>query len=186
MKIDDVDVTIFPNAAAFEVWLSHNHQRHEGIWLKIAKKNSGQSSITSDEAVDVGLCWGWISGKRLPLGETYYLQKYVPRRAGSVWSQVNVNKVEALTQTGRMRAPGLAEVAAAKKDGRWKAAYASQRTATAPKDLRQALTQNKVAERAFAQLNKTDQYAIFLRLLKERTPARRVALLKKIVASLKK
>ena len=83
-------------------------------------------SLTSDEAVDIGLCWGWISGQRRGLDETWYLQKYVPRRPRSIWSQINVAKVEALTAAGRMRPPGLAEVEAARADGRWAAAYSGR------------------------------------------------------------
>ena len=100
------------------------------MWLKIAKKNSGVPSLTDDEAVDVGLCYGWISGQRKSLDEVYYLQKYVPRRPRSRWSQVNVDKVAELAAAGRMRPSGWAEVEAAKADGRWDAAYASQRNAT--------------------------------------------------------
>jgi uncharacterized protein YdeI (YjbR/CyaY-like superfamily) len=87
--------------------------------LKIAKLRRGVASVTSDEAVDVGLCWGWISGHRKALDETWFLQRYTPRRPGSNWSAVNVAKVEALLAAGRMRAPGLAEVEAAQADGRW-------------------------------------------------------------------
>src|SRR5262249_25782839 len=90
-----------------------------GVWLKIAKKGSGIPSLTADEAVDVGLCYGWISGQRKSCDEVYYLQKYVPRRPRSRWSQVNVAKVEALSAAGRMRPSGLAEVEAAKAEGRW-------------------------------------------------------------------
>ncbi len=103
-----------------------------GVWLKIAKQGSGVPSLTSDEAVDVGLCYGWISGQRKSCDEIYYLQKYVPRRPRSRWSQVNVVKVGELTAAGRMRPSGVAEVEAAKSDGRWGAAYQSQRNATRP------------------------------------------------------
>jgi len=113
----------FADAAAFDAWLATNHGRHEGIWIKMAKKGSGVPSITSDEAVDVGLCWGWISSHRKGLDGVYFLQKYTPRRPHSRWSKVNVAKVEALTRDGRMRPPGQAEVDAARADGRWAAAY---------------------------------------------------------------
>jgi uncharacterized protein YdeI (YjbR/CyaY-like superfamily) len=116
----------------------------------MAKKSSGIPSLTDDEAVDVGLCWGWISGQRRSHDGSYYLQKYVPRRPRSVWSQVNVEKVTLLIAAGRMRAPGLAEVAAAKSDGRWEAAYVSQRNATPPPDLVKALARNKAARDFFA------------------------------------
>jgi len=183
-ELDGVEVITFSHSSAFESWLVDNHERHDGVWLKMAKKDSGVPSLTSDEAVDVGLCWGWISGQRRLYDRSYYLQKYVPRRPGSVWSQVNVDKVRSLTAAGRMRAPGLAEVAAAKSDGRWQAAYASQRNATPPPDLVKALAQNKAAKRFFAQLKKSGQYAAILRLVKERTAAGRAARVKKIVAAL--
>lgn len=102
-----------------ETGASAHHGLEQGVWLKIAKKGTGVASLTNDEAVDVGLCWGWISGHRKALDATWFLQRYTPRRRGSNWSAVNVAKVEALTAAGRMRPPGQAEVDAAKADGRW-------------------------------------------------------------------
>jgi uncharacterized protein YdeI (YjbR/CyaY-like superfamily) len=112
----------FETAQRFDAWLAENHEQDEGIWLKITKRGSGKTTITSDEAVDVGLCWGWISSLRKPLDDQYFLQKYTRRRRRSAWSRVNVDKVDALTEAGRMRPPGLAEVMAAKADGRWERA----------------------------------------------------------------
>src|SRR5690349_23004324 len=119
---DGAEVLPFADAAAFDAWLVEHHDHQPGVWLKLAKVSSGIPSMTSDEAVDVGLCWGWISGQRLGLDDTWYLQKYVPRRPRSNWSALNVRKVQQLTAAGRMRPPGLAEVEAAKADGRWDAA----------------------------------------------------------------
>src|SRR4051812_33141583 len=116
---DDAEILPFRDAHEFDAWLAEHHGEQAGVWLKLGKAASGIPSLTSDEAVDVGLCWGWISGQRLALDETWYLQKYVPRRRRSIWSQVNVAKVEALTAAGRMRPSGMAEVEAAKADGRW-------------------------------------------------------------------
>lgn len=121
---DDLDVITCEDAGAWEAWLAANHGAARGVWLKIAKKHTSVPSVTSDEAVDVGLCWGWISGHRNALDDTYFLQRYTPRRPGSNWSAVNIAKVEALTAAGRMRPPGLAEVDAAKADGRWDRASA--------------------------------------------------------------
>lgn len=109
----------FASASDFEAWLDAHAGRSSAVWLKIAKVHTGIASITSDEAVDVGLCFGWISVKRIGLDETYYLQRYVPRRPGSNWSELNVRKVAELTAVGRMRPSGMAEVAAAKADQRW-------------------------------------------------------------------
>jgi uncharacterized protein YdeI (YjbR/CyaY-like superfamily) len=116
---DELDVITCEDAAAWDAWLSANHGLHQGVWLRIAKNRSGAASLTNDEAVDGGLCWGWISGHRKGLDETWFLQRYTPRRPRSNWSAVNVAKVEALMAAGRIRPPGLAEVEAAKADGRW-------------------------------------------------------------------
>ncbi|NUP04354.1 MAG: OmdA domain containing protein, partial [Nonomuraea sp.] len=106
------------DAAAFESWLAGHHDTPGGVWVRIAKKGSGVTSVTAAEALEVALCYGWIDSQRKGLDGTYFLQKYSPRRARSTWSKVNVAKVESLTAAGRMRAPGLAEVAAARADGR--------------------------------------------------------------------
>jgi uncharacterized protein YdeI (YjbR/CyaY-like superfamily) len=113
------EVIAFRDVAEFEAWLDANSDLPVGVWLKIAKKGSGVASLTSDEAVDAGLCYGWISGQRKSLDHIYYLQKYVPRRPRSHWSELNVTKVGQLTAAGRMRPSGIAEVEAAKADGRW-------------------------------------------------------------------
>jgi uncharacterized protein YdeI (YjbR/CyaY-like superfamily) len=119
----EAEVIAFRNAAEFEAWLDDHVDLQAGVWLKIAKKASGVPSLTADEAVDVGLCYGWISGQRKALDDVYFLQKYVPRRPRSRWSQINVAKVDELIAAGRMRPSGLVEVEAAKADGRWAAAY---------------------------------------------------------------
>ena len=121
---DDLETITCADAAAWDAWLAANHGRQEGVWLKIAKQGTGVASPTNDEIVDVGLCWGWISGHRKGLDETFYLQRYTPRRPRSNWSAVNVAKVIALLAAGRMQPPGLAEVEAAKADGRWERATA--------------------------------------------------------------
>jgi uncharacterized protein YdeI (YjbR/CyaY-like superfamily) len=140
--------------------------------------------LTDDEAVDVGLCYGWISGQRKGFDETYYLQKYVPRKPRSRWSQVNVRKVEELVAAGRMRPPGLVEVAAAKADGRWDAAYASQKEATVPPDLADALAASPQAASAFESLNKTERYAVILDIVTARSPGTRITHLRKAIAAL--
>ncbi|WP_067713207.1 YdeI/OmpD-associated family protein [Nocardia yamanashiensis] len=179
-----MDPVPFADAAAFDSWLASNHGLAEGVWILMAKKGSGIPSLTEDEAVDVGLCWGWISGQRKGFDEQFYLQKYVPRRPRSHWSQVNVDKVAELTAAGRMRAPGLAEVAAARADGRWAAAYPSQRTFTVPPDLEAALSGQPRARAAFEALDRTGQYAIVLELLRARTDKTRSNRLAKALAAL--
>jgi uncharacterized protein YdeI (YjbR/CyaY-like superfamily) len=173
---DPTPVIHFPDAAAFETWLENHVTLQTGVWMKMAKAGSGIASITSDEAVDSGLCFGWISGQRKRLDDTFYLQKYVPRRPRSDWSQVNVRKVEALTAAGRIRPSGQAEVDAAKADGRWDAAYVAQQDFRVPDDvpddLAGALAADPAAQAAYAALPRTRQYAVVLDVVRGSTAAR--------------
>ena len=182
--VNEAVVIAFRDAAEFEAWLDAHAGQRAGVWLKIAKRGSGVPSLTDDEAVDVGLCYGWVSGQRKSCDEVYYLQKYVPRREGSRWSQVNVAKAGELIAAGRMRPPGLAEIEAAKADGRWAAAYQSQRNATVPPDLAAALTASPRAARAFGALSKTQRYAVILKLITARTATARVARLRTAMSAL--
>lgn len=180
----DAAVIGFRSAAEFEAWLDTHTHLHAGVWLELAKKGSGVPSLTSDEAVDVGLCFGWISGQRKPCDDVRYLQKYVPRRPRSRWSRINVVKVEQLLAAGRMRPSGLAEVESARSDGRWAAAYESQRNATIPDDLAAALAASPRAARAFAGLDKTRRYAVILALVTARTAKAHEAQLRRAIAAL--
>ncbi|WP_406002326.1 YdeI family protein [Streptomyces sp. NBC_00829] len=183
-SINGVEVLAFADAAQWESWLDEHYVVESGVWLKLAKKNSGIASVTAAEVIDVALCYGWIDGQRRSCDETYFLQKITPRRPRSLWSQVNIRKVEALTEAGRMREPGARAVREAKADGRWSAAYASQRNAAVPPDLMVALTDNEQAKAFFEQLNKTEKYAVIHRLLTAKTPDTRASRLRRMMASL--
>lgn len=182
--LDGAEVICCDDAGQWESWLAEHHEVRAGVWLKIAKKNSGVASVTPAEALDVALCYGWIDSQRKSLDGTYFLQKYSRRRPRSSWSKVNIDKVEALVAAGRMRAPGLAEISAAKADGRWDAAYESQRNATVPPDLAAALAQNERARAFYESLGSTDRYAVILPLLKAATAENRAARLRKMIALL--
>jgi uncharacterized protein YdeI (YjbR/CyaY-like superfamily) len=181
---EEAMVIAFRDAVAFESWLDAHADMSAGVWLKLAKKGSGVPSLTADEAVDVGLCFGWISGQRKSYDEVYFLQKYVPRRPRSRWSQINVARVERLIAVGRIRPSGLAEVEAAKADGRWVGAYESQRDATVPPDLAAALATSPRAAQAFETLNKTQRYGVILKLVTARTAAARATQLRRTITEL--
>jgi uncharacterized protein YdeI (YjbR/CyaY-like superfamily) len=179
-----VDVLDFPDAARWESWLAAEHGVRTDVWLRIAKRHSGIAVISLAEALDVALCYGWIDGQRKAHDDVSFLQRYSRRRPRSSWSKVNVAKVEALMAAGRMRPAGLAEVEAAKADGRWEAAYESQRTATVPPDLAAALAADARANAVFERLGRSDRYAVILPLLKARTPETRARILARAVARL--
>lgn len=177
--------TLFKSAKAFEAWLKKNHATSEGLWLKIAKRGSNEPSVTYPEAVEIALCWGWIDGQKKSLDDQHYLQRFTPRRARSVWSRINVNKVQALIEAGRMQAPGQAQIEAAKADGRWARAYDGARTSTVPEDLQAALNAEPAAKAFFASINASNRYAILWRIqtaARAETRARRIAQLVEMLA----
>lgn len=178
----ELPILAFESATAFERWLAEQIGLSNGLWLRIAKKGSGVASVNYDEALEVALCYGWIDGQKKSFDEQHWLQKFTPRRARSVWSQVNRAKAEALIASGRMQPVGLAEVERAKADGRWEAAYASQRTMEVPADLARALTANPVAQAFFDTLNSANRYAILWRVQTAKRPETRAARIAKAVA----
>ena len=179
-----MDVLDFPDAAEWESWLAANHDGRSEAWLRIAKRHSGLVSVTVTEALDVALCYGWIDGQRRAYDDVSFLQRYSRRRPRSSWSRVNVAKVEALVAAERMQPAGLAEVEAARADGRWQSAYESQRTAAVPPDLVAALAGNAQASAAFERLGRSDRYAVILPLLKARTPETRARTLAQAIERL--
>ena len=175
----------FRNARAFETWLRKHHDRADGLWLKIAKRGAAEPTVTYAEAVDVALCWGWIDGQKQALDDQHFLQRFTPRRPRSLWSKVNIGKVAALIEAGRMQAPGLAQIEAAQADGRWARAYDGARTAVAPDDLLEALDAEPKAKAFFATLDAANRYAVLWRIqtaVKAETRARRIAQLVAMLA----
>ncbi|MFJ9120765.1 YdeI family protein [Streptomyces sp. NPDC102394] len=181
---DDDEPRAFASAEALDTWLAARPAPRTGLWVKVAKKGSGIVSVTWAEVNDVALCHGWITGQRKALDAAYFLQRITPRRPGSLWSVVNVRRVAELTEAGRMRPAGLAEVAAARADGRWAAAYAPQREAEVPEDLEAALAGDPRARAAFDGLGRTDRYQVIFALLTARTPVGRATRLAAALARL--
>jgi uncharacterized protein YdeI (YjbR/CyaY-like superfamily) len=169
----------FRSAEEWDAWLAEHHgDRPDGVWLRIAKKGSGVATVAYPEVLDIALAYGWIDGQRKPLDETYFLQRFVPRRARSRWSQVNRTKAERLIADGRMRPSGLAEVERAQADGRWEAAYEPQSRAAVPADLQAELDARPAAAAFFATLSAQNRFSILYRLQDAKRPetrARRLA-----------
>jgi len=184
---DPKKIKAFESEAAFEAWLRANHARETEIWLRIYKKGSNKPTITNAQALDVSLCWGWIDGIRKSLDEESFLQRYSPRRPKSLWSQINRRHVKRLILAGRMQPPGRKQVDAAKKDGRWKAAYAPIRAttrATIPRDLRAAIAADARALDTFQKLGKVNLFVLAFRTNNMKTPAGRARKIAELVAML--
>ena len=171
------DTITLATAAEWEAWLERNGNASAGVWLRLGKKGADVPTVTYAEALDVALCFGWIDGKKQAEDARYWRQRFTPRSAKSIWSQINKRKAEALIAAGRMRPAGLLEVERARRDGRWDAAYASARTSTVPEDLQRALDANADAKAFFASLDSRNRYAILFRIQtvrKAETRARKI------------
>lgn len=167
----------FKDQKEWTAWLARRHADSVGIWLKIAKKASGIRSVSYDEALEAALCYGWIDGQKKSCDESTWLQKFTPRGPKSVWSRVNREKAEALIASGKMKRAGRKAVESAKQDGRWEAAYDSQRRAAVPDDFQAELNKNVKAQSFFATLDSGNHYAILYRIQtakKAETRARRI------------
>lgn len=183
---DNFPVMSFETAADWEAWLDEHHADSGGIWLKLAKKESGLPSVTYAEALDSALCYGWIDGQKASFDDRYWLQKFTPRRAKSMWSKLNCDKVAALIAGGRMRPAGLRQVELAKADGRWDLAYESQSKITIPEDFQRELDKNQEAQDFFKTLNSVNRYSVLRRIQIAKKPETRAALIQKYIEMLSK
>jgi uncharacterized protein YdeI (YjbR/CyaY-like superfamily) len=176
-------IVAFPNAAAFSAWIEQPGSA-SGLWVKFAKKTSGITSISKQEAIDVALCHGWIDGQMAKFDANHFLIRFTPRRARSKWSEVNRTRAMELMKEGRMTSAGLAEIERAKSGGRWDAAYPPPSRATMPDDLAAALEGNAAAKALFANLDGQNRFAILHRIQDAKKPETRAARIAKYVGML--
>jgi uncharacterized protein YdeI (YjbR/CyaY-like superfamily) len=183
---DELPTLLFATSADLEAWLEQNHAGSAGLWLKIAKKGVAETSVTYGEALELALCFGWIDSQKRGFDERHFLQRFTPRRPRGRWSKINREKAEALIEAGKVRSTGMAEIEAARADGRWEAAYEGQRTAKVPDDLQRELDANPPAAKFFAALDGANRYAILYRLDEAKKPETRERRLRKFVAMLER
>jgi uncharacterized protein YdeI (YjbR/CyaY-like superfamily) len=174
----------FASPKEWEKWLDKHHRTSKGLWLKLAKKDTGIDSVTYAEALDVALCYGWIDGQKGALDDTFWLQKFTPRTARSKWSKVNRDKATALIKEDRMKPAGLAAVEQARSDGRWEAAYDAQSKASVPEDLQREFDKNPAAAAFFATLDSANRYAVLYRIQEAKKPETRARRIEKFVTML--
>lgn len=184
VRVDPDKVLEFKDEQTFYEWLGRHWDKETEVWIKIYKVRSGVASITPTQAIDVVLCWGWIDGIRKAFDDKSFLQRYSPRGKKSVWSQINVANVERLSKAGRMQPPGLAQVAAAKADGRWEKAYSVSKT-KAPDDLLAAIRAEPKALAMYETLSSQNRFALTFRTLSMKTAAGRKKKIEGFVEMLK-
>ena len=176
----------FKDSAEFRSWLEKNHSKESEIWVGFWKKASGKVGLNYDQALDEALCFGWIDGIAKSFDEESYLQRFTPRRPKSNWSKINTEHVGRLIKEGKMMPSGLAAVEAAKKDGRWEAAYDSLANIKIPDDFLKELSKNKKAEEFFKTLNKTNSYYIAYQLQNAKKEETRVNRMRRIIEKLER
>jgi uncharacterized protein YdeI (YjbR/CyaY-like superfamily) len=174
----------FQSPGEWERWLEQHHATSDGLWLKIAKKNSGTTTVTHPEALELAICFGWIDAQRRAFDERFWLQRFTPRRPRGKWSRINREKASELIEQRLMRPAGLEQVQRAKQDGRWEAAYEGQRTASVPDDLQRELDRDPAARAFFEQLSSQNRYAILYRIQDAKRPQIRAKRIEKFMAML--
>ena len=176
---DEKPVLAMKRKSDWRKWLDKNHAKSSGVWLRLAKKDSGLDSVSRSDALDVALCYGWIDGQVKKDGdENTWLQKFTPRRPRSIWSKINTGKADALIKSGRMRPAGLAAIESAKSSGRWESAYQSWSDRDVPPELQAALDASPNAKAFFETLRGPNRYGVIFRVQtakKAETRAKRIA-----------
>ena len=180
----DLPVLTFDDLAAWEAWLNEHGASADGLWMKLGKANAPRSTISKAQAIEGALCHGWIDGQLAKFDQHYFLVRFTPRRRGSRWSAANRNTAQSLIDAGRMSSAGQREVEAAKADGRWDSAYASQSKAEPPPDLLKALAANPAARRMFEELDGANRYAIIYRVQDAKKPETRIRRIQQYVEML--
>jgi uncharacterized protein YdeI (YjbR/CyaY-like superfamily) len=180
------ETRLFKDQTAWAAWLAKNHARSSGIWLRLAKKNSGLKSITYAEALDIALCYGWIDGQKKPENDQTWLQRFCPRSPKSIWSKINCEKALALIESGRMMPPGHQAIEQAKNTGHWDSAYDSPSRATVPDDFQAALDASPRANAFFMNLDRANRYAILFRIQTGKRPETRERNIQKFIAMLER
>ncbi len=182
----EAEIKAFPSQAQFRTWLTKNHARQEGVWVRFYKKDSGVKTIVYKEALDEALCFGWIDSIMKKYDDVSYIQKFSPRRPRSIWSKRNIEHIERLTKENRMMPQGLLQYETAKQDGRLDRAYEPPSKAVIPDDLLKLLSKDKKALAFAASLSRSNINAIAFRLSTAKKPETRERRLKLIVEMLKK
>jgi uncharacterized protein YdeI (YjbR/CyaY-like superfamily) len=183
---EELPELIVADERAWLAWLrAHGAEQQRGVWLVLAKKGTTEpTSLNYAQALDHALCHGWIDGQVKRRDERTFRQRFTPRRARSAWSKRNVAIVERLLAEDRMHDSGLAAVAAAKADGRWKAAYAGPAKIEVPADLAEALAAEPGAKAMFEILTSQNRYAVLLRIDQAKRAETRTRRIEQFVAML--
>jgi uncharacterized protein YdeI (YjbR/CyaY-like superfamily) len=176
----------FQNAQELGDWLAKHHDSTGELWVRIFKAGSGTPSVTWTDCVVEAVRFGWIDGQKQPLDARSFLQRLTPRKPKSNWSAKNCAHATALIAEGRITPAGLAQVEAAKADGRWDNAYAGSAGMVIPQDFLDALATMPAARAFFETLDRKNLFAIYYRLHTAKRPETRAKRMAQILAQLER
>ncbi|SHM22702.1 Uncharacterized conserved protein YdeI, YjbR/CyaY-like superfamily, DUF1801 family [Chitinophaga jiangningensis] len=163
--------TFFTKAADFRKWLEKNHDTATELIVGFYKTSSGKPSITWPESVDQALCFGWIDGVRKSIDEESYLIRFTPRKAGSIWSAVNLKKMEDLTAKGLVHPAGHAIFQKRKEDKTNKYSHEQKEAVTLDKESERLFKANKAAWKYFTAQAPSYQKTIIWLIVSAKQPA---------------
>lgn len=184
MRRDDLPLLTFADAESLRRWLREQGEDSPGAWLRFARQGAPEPTVSKSDAIDCALAHGWVDGQLGSIDAHYFKAHFSPRRPRSAWSRINCQRVEQLEQAGRMHPRGRAQVAQAKADGRWAAAYAGQGNAVPDADLNAALDAEPAARALFDALDSANRFSILYRVQQARTPEKRAAKIAEMVRML--
>lgn len=173
--------SFYPTSRAeWRAWLQEFHAQKESVWLLYYKKKSGKPSVPYTEAVDEALCFGWIDSKAKPIDEHSYMQFFCRRKANSVWSKINKEKVERLIAQGLMTEAGLKSIETAKANGSWNILDEAE-ALIIPPDLATAFEMEPAGQEYFLSLSRSDKRNILQWLVLAKRPETRTKRINEII-----
>jgi uncharacterized protein YdeI (YjbR/CyaY-like superfamily) len=135
---------VFGDRREWRGWLEDNHSQEREAWVVIQKKRSTRKGLEYEEAVEEAICFGWIDSKMQSIDAKRFRQRFSPRKINSIWSKINRERAERLMERGMMAEAGYEAIEEAKGNGMWDSAYTSKEEPTTPRDLLEALKEDRV------------------------------------------
>jgi uncharacterized protein YdeI (YjbR/CyaY-like superfamily) len=172
MQKKEVETFCPTNRKEWRQWLQKNHLSAQSVWLVQYKKKSNMPCLPWSDAVDEALCFGWIDSVRKTIDDDKYVQFFGKRKPKSVWSKINKEKIQRLTDEGLMSKAGLESIEIAKQNGSWNILDDVEEL-TIPKDLDVAFKNNKGSKDFFMGLSKSVKKAILQWLVLAKRPETR-------------
>jgi uncharacterized protein YdeI (YjbR/CyaY-like superfamily) len=168
MDANFIKTKFFKDRNSWRRWLSKNNKKADHIWILFFKVNTQKNCLRYSEAVEEALCFGWIDGILKRIDDQTHMQRFTPRKPGSIWSKINKERALKMIDEGKMTQAGMTKISEAKKNGWWKKAYTTNSDYSIPPALNQALRKDKKALKLFEKMPKgyRNRYIFWINLAK--------------------